>query len=287
MAYSILRPIRHIYVSLHQDTDSAPTRFSASTKHWDAVLHKPSSYPVCKVAGHTHDNSVIQHNNTALVPFIPSPAASPLSMSSSLLLFESRADAQSLDNFHPTHQPSIENLRVPVSSPASATANAMQDTLNSGIITLPETSISPPLFPTSPPAVISLEQHAEPPTPSDLPTLLPLASSGRVLDNILPTATGAPSASPGPTSAPSLGAATEDDASHKPGFQNENDALDPFSTRAIHANTLPTLDHPPQPSLPLVTGSDVVITGSSMREPDAEHTGDHLRHPSHGQYDVV
>ncbi|KAH9012085.1 hypothetical protein EDB84DRAFT_1444849 [Lactarius hengduanensis] len=98
----------------------------------------------------------------------------------------------------------------------------------------------------------------------------------------------APGASPGPTSAPDLDAAIEDDGSHKPGFQNDEDALDPFSTRAIHANTLPAQDPPPQPpSLPLVTGSDVVVTDPSIREPDAERTGDHLRHPSHGQYDIV
>ncbi|KAH9012921.1 hypothetical protein EDB84DRAFT_1444458 [Lactarius hengduanensis] len=99
----------------------------------------------------------------------------------------------------------------------------------------------------------------------------------------------APSASPGPTSAPNLDAAsTEDDGSHKPGFQNGNDALDPFSTRAIHASTLPARDRPPQPpSLLLVSDSDVVITGPSIWEADAERTGDHLRPPSHGQYDIV
>ncbi|KAH9071407.1 hypothetical protein EDB83DRAFT_2363510, partial [Lactarius deliciosus] len=163
----------------------------------------------------------------------------------------------------------------------------IHDTVNSGITTLhptPETSISPPLFPTSPPAVIALEQHAGPPTPSDLPNLPPLASLGRVLDNMRPTVAAPPGASPGPTSAPNLDAAIEDDGGHKPG-----DALDPFSTRtrAIHANTMPMpiLDRPPQ--LPLATDSDVVITGPPAREPDAERTGDHIRHPSHGQYDIV
>ncbi|KAH9071417.1 hypothetical protein EDB83DRAFT_2363654, partial [Lactarius deliciosus] len=167
---------------------------------------------------------------------------------------------------------------------------AIHDTVNSGITTLhptPETSISPPLFPTSPPAVIALEQHAGPPTPSDLPTFLPLASLGRVLDNMLPTVGAAPSASPGPTSAPNLDAATEVDGSHQPGFQSDDEALDPYSTRTIHANTMPmpNLDRPPQ--LPLATDSDVVITGPSVWEPDAERTEDYLRHPSHGQYDIV
>ncbi|KAH9018605.1 hypothetical protein EDB84DRAFT_1581490 [Lactarius hengduanensis] len=150
----MLKPIRH-------DTDSAPTLFSASTVDWDDILDEPPSYPVCNVAGHIHDNSApttfaptILHYNAALVPSIVSLAASPLSVSSPPRLIESLADAQPLDNFHPTHLPTIESLRVPVSSPASATASAIQDTVNSGITTLhptPETSISaPPLYPTSP-----------------------------------------------------------------------------------------------------------------------------------------
>ncbi|KAH8993860.1 hypothetical protein EDB86DRAFT_2830033 [Lactarius hatsudake] len=75
----------------------------------------------------------------------------------------------------------------------------------------------------------------------------------------------------------------------KPSFQNDNDALDPPSVNRVnHGNTMSILDRPPQPpSLLLVTDSDVVITGPSVREPDAERTGDHLRHPSHGQYDIV
>ncbi|KAH8987029.1 hypothetical protein EDB92DRAFT_1877402 [Lactarius akahatsu] len=274
MASSILKPIRLIYLSLHQDTDSPPTRFSTSTRDWNAVLDDPLSYPV-----------PFQHDNAALVPSISSPAASPLSVSSPFRVIESLADPQPLDNFHPTHQPTVESLRVPVSSPASATASAIQDTVNSGITTLPETSISPPLFPTSPPAVIALEQHAGPTMPSDSPSLLPLASSGLALDNMLPTVAAAPSAFPGSASAPNPDAATEDDGSHKPGFQNDNDALDPFSTRAIHANTMPILDPPPHP--PLVTESDVAITGPSVWEPDSERTGDHLRHPIHGQYNIV
>ncbi|KAH9012082.1 hypothetical protein EDB84DRAFT_1444846 [Lactarius hengduanensis] len=124
-----------------------------------------------------------------------------------------------------------------------------------------------------------------------LPTGAPLSSLSddpilHLTGPIIVAAT--PSASPGPTSAPNLDATTEDGGSHKPGFQNGNDALDPFSTRAIHTNTLLARDPPPQPlSLPLVTDSDVVITSPSIWEADAERTGDHLRHPSHGQYDIV
>ncbi|KAH9011965.1 hypothetical protein EDB83DRAFT_348331 [Lactarius deliciosus] len=57
MVSLILAPIRKIYVYLHQGTDSAPTLFSASTPHWNNILDKPTSYPVCTVAGHRDTHS--------------------------------------------------------------------------------------------------------------------------------------------------------------------------------------------------------------------------------------
>jgi hypothetical protein len=47
---NILRRIRHPYLALHQGTDAAPTAFSASTHHYDAILYEPSSYPSCNLA---------------------------------------------------------------------------------------------------------------------------------------------------------------------------------------------------------------------------------------------
>jgi hypothetical protein len=50
--FFILRNIRHIYIALHQDTDSAPTVFTSSTDDRDYILHQPSSYPLCDIPGH-------------------------------------------------------------------------------------------------------------------------------------------------------------------------------------------------------------------------------------------
>ena len=52
MAYFILAPICNVYVALHQGTDSALTRLSASTRDRDPILMDPSSYPVCNIPGH-------------------------------------------------------------------------------------------------------------------------------------------------------------------------------------------------------------------------------------------
>jgi hypothetical protein len=48
----ILRYIRHLYIALHQGTDSSPTLFSSSTADHDDVLSHDSSYPLCNIAGH-------------------------------------------------------------------------------------------------------------------------------------------------------------------------------------------------------------------------------------------
>ena len=121
MAELILGRIRNIFLALHQDTDSAPTQFSASTGDWDVILEEPSSYPLCKVSDHSSDSRPSIHddgvssilacairrdpNNTVFVPSTPSP--DPPSSSTHALLPDDQkyTDATSLDN-----------LSVPVST---------------------------------------------------------------------------------------------------------------------------------------------------------------------------
>ncbi len=327
MAFRTLGPIRNVYVSLHEHTDSAPTQFSASTSDQDDILREPSSYPLCNVTGHIHDDSVsttfvrtVLHDYAALPSAsLASPDAPPsLSIHAPLHVVESLMDVPPLDNFHPAHQTTIESLRVPVTSPDPATAGAIRDIVTSAITIphpTPETSASP-LSSTSPPAAVALQHNADLLTPSDPSNFPSSAASNPVLDNILPigpplsshspitrsnlspsypeshcstTVTTAPSASPGPTSAPDLGAAAEDDGSPKHDLRKGKNALDPVSVnRAIHANTMGTLNLPPQfPPLPSVTDLHVAIVGPSLQEPNAEHTGDDLPHPSHSRYDIV
>jgi hypothetical protein len=51
----ILRLIRHLFIALHHGTDAAPIAFSASTDSIDHILDRPSSYPLCDIAGHRPD----------------------------------------------------------------------------------------------------------------------------------------------------------------------------------------------------------------------------------------
>ena len=80
----ILWKIRHLYIALHQGTDSAPTQFSASTSPYNAILLIPSSYPSCNIATHhTHhpiSTSPTRHDDpkdTSLLASQPIPGGFP------------------------------------------------------------------------------------------------------------------------------------------------------------------------------------------------------------------
>ena len=68
----ILREIRHLYLTLHEGTYSAPTAFSASTAHGDDIVWHPMSYPLCHIV--SHSSVPLPHIH---VPFAPPPQQSP------------------------------------------------------------------------------------------------------------------------------------------------------------------------------------------------------------------
>jgi hypothetical protein len=71
----ILHELRHLYLSLHQGTDAAPTAFSASTDDLNHVLFLSSSYPFCNIASHRPPSAFIVPPPT--VPFPTQPGDSP------------------------------------------------------------------------------------------------------------------------------------------------------------------------------------------------------------------
>ncbi|KAH9067575.1 hypothetical protein EDB87DRAFT_8438 [Lactarius vividus] len=321
MAFRTLGPIRNVYVALHQDTDSAPTRFSASTADQDDILREPSSYPICNVAGHFHDDSISTsftltalHDGAAPVPAsLDNARASPsLVPGPPPHAIESPTDAPSLDNSHLAHQTNIEGLCIPVPSPNLAAAGAIRDTVTSGTtIPTPEPSASAPVPLQAP---VAIQHNLDFLKPFDEPNLPSSATSNTILDHILPTdpsqsscppttrsdlsSSGpephrlmivTPSASPEPTSVLNLGAVIMDDGIPKPGLCKEQDTLDhPSVDRINHANAMTTLDLPPQSrSLPSVTDSDVAIAIPSLQESNAECTGHNSPRPSHRRYEIV
>jgi Family of unknown function (DUF6535) len=78
----ILRPIRHLYIALHQDTHAAPTAFDTSTVNYDPVLFVSSSYPSCNIPSHHSDVT----SETCSLPTHP---ATPFQVSASSLLPQS------------------------------------------------------------------------------------------------------------------------------------------------------------------------------------------------------
>ncbi|KAH9028377.1 hypothetical protein EDB85DRAFT_1892552 [Lactarius pseudohatsudake] len=109
--------------------------------------------------------------------------------------------------------------------------------------------------------------------PSDPPKFPSTASSNPVPDNILPTVTTAPNASPKRTFETELGAAGDHDSPNPD--SKEKDALDPplSESRIPHKHH----GHPgssiESPSLRSVADTDATIMGPSLRRPNSERTG--------------
>ena len=163
MASYILRPIRNVYLTLHQDTDSAPTQFSAGTGYYDDILWEPSSYPVCKVPDHRsdstphiHDDAVsetlaraIPHdpNIPAFVPSLASPDPTSSSTRAPFPLDEILTNTLPLNNqisvpvstqvIGPT---TTEGCRLPPTSPGLVTTCARHGNIDPSRTTQPSMS---------------------------------------------------------------------------------------------------------------------------------------------------
>ena len=160
-AQEILKHIRHVYLALHKDTESAPIRFSESTRDSAWILDHPSSYPSCNICEHR-------------------PAATgPLT--EVLQLDKYMTDPASV---HPTTD---DYRQLPSTSRGTATANVLQGTINTSPKTMPRTmreasTPTPPLASTSSPqrdAALYLALH----TYSDEPDRLspPIPASETIL----------------------------------------------------------------------------------------------------------
>ena len=196
----ILKPIRHVYIRLHHDTNSAPTLFSASTSGMNNVLDDPDSYPVCNAPSHVQSRSdsntrphPVPHDYAALSPpSLTNLDAPSLPVPAPFHVDESLNTPPSLNNSHSTPQ-TVDNLRVPVTPPAPATTDVMREIVVARITTpLPTsetsfpTSASPLSFASRQPGV-SLQHNADLLEPSEPPNHSSSASSNAVIDDIIHT----------------------------------------------------------------------------------------------------
>ncbi|KAH9034802.1 hypothetical protein EDB84DRAFT_53136 [Lactarius hengduanensis] len=309
MVLFILRPIRNVFVALHQGTDPSPAQFSSSTGYLNDVLRDPSSYPPCDIVSHIHNSAsttlaraVLHDDDDApLPPSLASPDVPSSPLPASPHVVESLTNIP-LDDLHPraTHKTTTESLSIPFTSRDAATADAF---VTSGMIIPCPTSATPtsapPLSSASPPVAVALQRNPDLLAPSDPPNH-PSSASYPILDNTDPTAFTechhsavfpvAPSASTGPASVPDPGVAAKDDGSLRPVPCEGRDIHPdhPLAIRAIPANTMATLDlPPPSPSLLSVNDMDPVTAGPLLREPNTERTGDLPPNPLHYPYDIV
>jgi hypothetical protein len=281
------------------------------------------SHILAESAPTTFPRTVQHHDDPLAVASFTSPDAPSLSAPALPHIDKNFTAVPPLDNPHPTNKPT-DSLTISLASPDPANAGVIQDIVASGIAAPyptpgASTSARPrPRSYTSPPAAFSLQDKEVLLTPSGSPNLPSLASDPVLDDTLLigPSLSshspitrsnqslsfpeshrsiiGAcePSASLVLTSSgPNPGTPPEDDSSPTLGSRKEKDALNPPSVHhAIDANDIPipTPDlPPPSPSLPPATDLDVSATLRSLKEPDAELTGDHPPGPSHYQSDMV
>ena len=187
MAEFILIPIRNVYLALHQDTDSAPTQFSASTVDWDSILREPSSYPMCKVPDHRSDSTphiheddvsmtlarAIPHdpNIPADVSFHTSPDPPSSSTHAPFPVDETILETLPLDNQISVSvstpvigQTTTEGRHIPTISPGPVTTCAMHASIDPSRTTQPATSSPSPKSSASasPPAGIAIGRTAPP-----------------------------------------------------------------------------------------------------------------------------
>ena len=311
MAYDTLGPIRSIYVALHQDIDSAPTRFSHSiTDHGD-FLRDPSLYPLCNDPNHHPDSTphirdetrsttaapAVLRDNVAHISASLANTGVPSSSTPAPLhvrVNESLTDVLPLENdifvqgsFHSTHHIPVEGLCATATSPDLLPAHSILGRIDTSTTTIPSSpqpsASTPPTSTasTSPPGIAVvphiIDNHAPLdalPVPSrPLPTTVLMHTGPHSSLNPLTTGSNRPYSLDSP---PSQLAPTSPSASQK-----ERKALDPLSETTI---TGPD-QLPMSPSPSLVT--QISVAGPSWRSLDAEHTGDHLQYPSRGQYDIV
>ena len=189
MAWYTLGPIRNVYLALHQGTDSAPTRFSASTTDYDRILLEPSSYPSCNIPGHhpdstshAHDVSISttfprtvphDHDNTALV-LSRNPDTPSLSAHAPLRAHENFTDVLSLDNT------SLKTL------PAHATHGSTETSANPMHFPIPDLSALTLTPMDSSSRAFAVQHIAHHPTSSAVLDVSSHLSSTAALDNMAP-----------------------------------------------------------------------------------------------------
>ncbi|KAH9971832.1 hypothetical protein BGW80DRAFT_421166 [Lactifluus volemus] len=141
----VLRPIRHIYIALHQDTNAAPVAFDASTDDFDSILERLSSYPSCNIPSH-HSASETAHPSSHPSPDLAHTPTIPLTVHSITVAPQHSTDIGSVP---PSPTPGISLSPLPYTIPSSALPLALQSTLASTTSRIEQVTPGPGLLPST------------------------------------------------------------------------------------------------------------------------------------------
>ena len=196
--YHVLRPIRRLYIALHQGTHAAPTAFDTSTDDDDFILFQSSSYPLCNIRSHLSESNSATNDNTHLHTTI-SPAHPPsdtVSPFPALTVDHSRVHlAEELSPHDVAGAPqTVESFRrsPPVNVESSHTARTSLDPLITQDTTHTLTTISPTSNPESDPhpalAMSTFNFHPSFATDPGVVPDTPLSSSPALVSSNTPPA---------------------------------------------------------------------------------------------------
>ena len=290
MAFYILGAIRNAFLALHQNTNSAPTRFSASTGDTNVILYQPSSYPLCKVLDHRtdsiphiHDDGVSttpagaiprDPNDTTFIPSITSPNRTPSTTHAPLPV----TDVLSLDNkisvrgsTHPISQTTAEGHHVPATT--CAASRSMEPSRTTQLSTSnPSLNLNTSACP---PTDFAVGHSALSRAPSDDINARSSPYPTPILDAILPTdllsfqaaARPDPSFTSPESHSSILATAAEGQGSTKAGMSVEQNAS--CSTSATHENITAGISPQLSPVADMVIAD--LLTRPLRTDHDAEH----------------
>ncbi|KAH9971825.1 hypothetical protein BGW80DRAFT_1460277 [Lactifluus volemus] len=143
--YLVLRPIRHIYIALHQGTNATPVAFDASTDDDDPILERLSSYPSCNIPGH-HSASKTTHLSSHPSPdLVHTPTISPTAHSSAVV----PQDTTAIGSVPPSPTPGISLSPLPATIPSSELPLALQPSSASTTSRIDQVTPGPGLLPTT------------------------------------------------------------------------------------------------------------------------------------------
>jgi Family of unknown function (DUF6535) len=162
IAYYILRPIRHHYITLHRGTDAART---PSTNDEDPILFQPSSYSLCNIPTHRCDSATGETSHPLTITS-DSPPSNPPDAVLSTITTSSERDVSSFPSLTSDHSrvrfAEVSPHDVPDATPSESFRRSTSTAVNVDTGHFASTSHEPlSQVPTNEPPTIPLTYYSQ------------------------------------------------------------------------------------------------------------------------------